>query len=132
MFPTSQLIFSSFAGHYSLGKTFSASANQADHAQQQNGPCKSDKDAPDIETRRAICAELAKQKTADQRASDPNHDVKEQSLLATGPHHFTGEPTRNRPDNQPGEKIHLIHGLYLLCWFAASNAERSSGEPRLT
>jgi hypothetical protein len=53
---------------------------------------KATKGAPDIETRRAFCAELVAQKTTDQRASDPNHDVKKQPLLAIGPHHFTGAP----------------------------------------
>jgi hypothetical protein len=108
---------------YFSGNTLSTSANQTDHAQQHHRSRKSDKDAPDIETRRALCAELAKQKTADQRASDPNHDVKEQSLLATGPHHLTGKPSGNRSDNQPGEKSHLIHDLRFLSWFTTSKLE---------
>jgi hypothetical protein len=67
------------------GGTYSASANQTDHAQQHNCPRKSDKGAPDIEARRAFCTELVKQKTTDQRTGDPNHDVQEQPLLAIGP-----------------------------------------------
>jgi phage terminase Nu1 subunit (DNA packaging protein) len=108
--------------HFS-GQKLSASANQADHAQQHNCPRKSDKDAPDIEARRAFCAELIKQKTTDQRAGDPNNDVNEQSLLATRPHHLTGEPSRNRSDNQPSEKSHLIHDPYFLSLFTTSKLE---------